>query len=49
MCRVPSVAWADARRRDAGDVGASSSSAKEADAHAAPEPFGRKELARDIS
>jgi len=27
MCRVPSTAWADARRRDAGAVGASSRSA----------------------
>jgi hypothetical protein len=49
MCRVPSAAWADARRRDAGDVGASSRSANEADAHAPPEPFGRKGLACDIS
>jgi len=34
MCRVPSAAWADARRRDAGDVGASPGSANEADARA---------------
>jgi len=42
MSRVPSAAWADARRRDAGDVGASPGSANEADARAPPESFGRK-------
>jgi len=49
MCRVPSAAWADARRRAAGDVGASSGGINEAEARAPPEPFGRKGLARDIS
>ena len=37
---VPSAAWADARRRDAGDAVTSSRSANAADAHAPPEPFG---------
>jgi len=45
MSRVPSAAWADARRRDAGDVGASSRSDNEADAHAAPEPIKGKKVA----
>ena len=40
MGRVPSAAGADARRRDAGDVGTSSRSANAADAHAPPEPEG---------
>ena len=35
ICRVPSAAWADARRRDAGNAGTLSRSANEADAHAA--------------
>jgi hypothetical protein len=35
ICRVPSAAWADARRRDAGNAGTLSRSANEADAPAA--------------
>jgi hypothetical protein len=37
ICRVPSDAWADARRRDASDAGSSSRSANAPDAHASPE------------
>jgi hypothetical protein len=46
--RVPSAARADARRRDAGDVGLSSRSANAADAPAPPEPFGRPGIAGNI-
>jgi hypothetical protein len=45
ICRVPSAAWADARRRDAGDVVASSRSGNAADANAAPESEGRMGVA----
>ncbi len=38
--RVPSAAWADARRRDAGDAVTSLRSANAANAHAPPEPNG---------
>jgi hypothetical protein len=38
ICRVPSAAWANARRCDAGDVGTSPRSANAADAHAPPDP-----------
>ena len=39
ICRVPSAAWADARRRDAGDAVTSSRSANAADARPPPRPF----------
>ncbi len=42
---VPSAAWADARRRNAGDAVTSSRSVNAADAHAPPEPFGRMGVA----
>jgi len=45
ICRVPSAAWADARRCDAGNAGTLSRSTNEADAHAPPEPFGRMGVA----
>src|SRR5271157_210362 len=48
MGRVPSVAGADARRRDAGDTGISSRRANAADAPAPPEPFGRIGIAGNL-
>ena len=44
--RVPGVAWADARRRDAGDAGTSSRSGNAADARATLGPEGRMGVAR---
>ena len=48
MGRVPSDPGADAKRRDAGDMGISSRSANDADAPASPEPFGRLCIAGNL-